>query len=209
MRMEWNYSLRWSANGWAGSVLNSGLIWSWESIPNAYDLQKCLGSIMFRSMLLLCHPTVKDTILSELTKALETSMYFHNKRTIVLRWEGAFLMMLIVMTSLVIWYCDIFPLYAGMRCIIDNVCSCDEKQIGTIKPNSNTANNCCVNNKWVKKTHGLGHLTNFYIERKMGHHLFWHTAQKPVTTMLTYPWKCTVLHCNHLGNTWKPLVLMT
>ena len=28
------------------------------------------------------------------------------------------------------------------------------------------------------------------------------------TTMLTYPWKCTVLHCN-LGNTWKPLVLMT
>ena len=27
--------------------------------------------------------------------------------------------------------------------------------------------------------------------------------------MLTYLWKCTVLHCNHLGNTWKPLVLMT
>ena len=27
--------------------------------------------------------------------------------------------------------------------------------------------------------------------------------------MLTYPWKCTVLHCNHLGNTWKPLVLIT
>ena len=30
--------------------------------------------------------------------------------------------------------------------------------------------------------------------------------------MLTYPWKCTVLHCNHnyhMGNTWKPLVLMT
>ena len=27
--------------------------------------------------------------------------------------------------------------------------------------------------------------------------------------MITYPWKCTVLHCNHLGNTWKPLVLMT
>ena len=36
-----------------------------------------------------------------------------------------------------------------------------------------------------------------------------HCAKKPVTTMLTYPWKCTVLHCNHLGNTWKPLVLMT
>ena len=34
-------------------------------------------------------------------------------------------------------------------------------------------------------------------------------ANKPVTTMLTYPWKCTVLHCNHLGNTCKPLVLMT
>ena len=36
-----------------------------------------------------------------------------------------------------------------------------------------------------------------------------HCAKKPVTTMLTYPWKCTVLHCNHLGNIWKPLVLMT
>ena len=36
-----------------------------------------------------------------------------------------------------------------------------------------------------------------------------HSAKKPVTTVLTYPWKCTVLHCNHLGNTWKPLVLMT
>ena len=39
--------------------------------------------------------------------------------------------------------------------------------------------------------------------------IFLHCAKKPVTTMLTYPWKCTVLHCNHLGNTWKPLVLMT
>ena len=38
---------------------------------------------------------------------------------------------------------------------------------------------------------------------------FNHCTKKPVTTMLTYPWKCTVLHCNHLGNTWKPLVLMT
>ena len=38
----------------------------------------------------------------------------------------------------------------------------------------------------------------------------WSTlCKKPVTTMLTYPWKCTVLHCNHLGNTWQPLVLMT
>ena len=36
-----------------------------------------------------------------------------------------------------------------------------------------------------------------------------HSTKKPVTTMLTHPWKCTVLHCNHLGNTWKPLVLMT
>ena len=33
--------------------------------------------------------------------------------------------------------------------------------------------------------------------------LIWlHCAKKPVTTMLTYPWKCTVLHCNHLGNHW-------
>ena len=37
----------------------------------------------------------------------------------------------------------------------------------------------------------------------------YHSTKKPVTTMLTYPWKCTVLHCNQLGNTWKPLVLMT
>ena len=37
----------------------------------------------------------------------------------------------------------------------------------------------------------------------------YHSTKKPVTTMLTYPWKCTVLHCNHLENTWKPLVLMT
>ena len=36
-----------------------------------------------------------------------------------------------------------------------------------------------------------------------------HSTKKPVTTMLIYPWKCTVLHCKHLGNTWKPLVLMT
>ena len=36
-----------------------------------------------------------------------------------------------------------------------------------------------------------------------------HSTKKPVTTMLKYPWKCTVLHCNHLGNTWKPLLLMT
>ena len=40
-------------------------------------------------------------------------------------------------------------------------------------------------------------------------HMNKHSTKKPVTTMLTYPWKCTVLHCNHLGNTWKPLVLMT
>ena len=45
--------------------------------------------------------------------------------------------------------------------------------------------------------------------------LYWHdskdihSTKKPVTNMLTYPWKWTVLHCNHLGNTWKPLVLMT
>ena len=37
----------------------------------------------------------------------------------------------------------------------------------------------------------------------------YHSTKKPVTTMLTYLWKCTVSHCNHLENTWKPLVLMT
>ena len=41
------------------------------------------------------------------------------------------------------------------------------------------------------------------------HSFGYHSTKRPVTTMLTYPWKCTVLHCNHLGNTWKPLVLMT
>ena len=46
--------------------------------------------------------------------------------------------------------------------------------------------------------------------RYMPHsHVSVHSTKQPVTTMLTYPWKCTVLHCNHLGNTWKPLVLMT
>ena len=33
-----------------------------------------------------------------------------------------------------------------------------------------------------------------------------HSTKKPVTTMLTYPWKCTVLHCNHLvtgGGYWR------
>ena len=44
---------------------------------------------------------------------------------------------------------------------------------------------------------------------KLGDYSTTHSTKKPVTTMLTYPWKCTVLHCNHLGNTWKPLVLMT
>ena len=46
-------------------------------------------------------------------------------------------------------------------------------------------------------------------QRSTRHVVIYHCAKKPVTTMLTYPWKCTVLHCNHLGNTWKPLVLMT
>ena len=49
-------------------------------------------------------------------------------------------------------------------------------------------------------------------QHKKGHDpkcLYCHSTKKPVTNMLTYPWKCTVLHCNHLGNTWKPLVLMT
>ena len=46
------------------------------------------------------------------------------------------------------------------------------------------------------------------LRSRMDHTAF-HSIKKPVTTVLTYPWKCTVLHCNHLGNTWKPLVLMT
>ena len=50
------------------------------------------------------------------------------------------------------------------------------------------------------------HLVNFW---SLHHGLICHSTKRPVTTMLTYPWKCTVLHCNHLGNTWKPLVLMT
>ena len=43
----------------------------------------------------------------------------------------------------------------------------------------------------------------------LGNGCTFNSTKKPVTTMLIYPWKCTVLHCNHLGNTWKPLVLMT
>ena len=43
----------------------------------------------------------------------------------------------------------------------------------------------------------------------LANYIILHSTKKPVTTMLTYPWKCTVLHCNHLGNKWKPLVLMT
>ena len=42
-----------------------------------------------------------------------------------------------------------------------------------------------------------------YINQHLYH---WHSTEKSVTTMLTYRWKCTVLHCNHLGNTWEPLV---
>ena len=48
-----------------------------------------------------------------------------------------------------------------------------------------------------------------FIIIQLGGGVKWHSTKEPVTTMLTYPWKCTVLHCNHLGNTWKPLVLMT
>ena len=47
--------------------------------------------------------------------------------------------------------------------------------------------------------------SNLYLQNLSNHY----STKKPVTTMLTYPWKCTVLHCNHLGNTWKPLVVMT
>ena len=49
--------------------------------------------------------------------------------------------------------------------------------------------------------------SNIFWDRKSGKSV--HSTKKPVTTMLTYSWKCTVLHCNHLGNTWKPLGLMT
>ena len=38
-----------------------------------------------------------------------------------------------------------------------------------------------------------------YSSDKM-HPYRYHSTKKSVTTMLTYPWKCTVLHCNHLGN---------
>ena len=49
----------------------------------------------------------------------------------------------------------------------------------------------------------------FVLEPFVNHTYQYHSTKKPVTTMLTYPWKCTVLHCNHLGNTWNPMVLMT
>ena len=61
-------------------------------------------------------------------------------------------------------------------------------------------------------------ITGTMFDSTVIHHIFvtkgglankYHSTKKPVTTMLTYPWKCTVLHCNHQGNTWKPLVLMT
>ena len=37
-----------------------------------------------------------------------------------------------------------------------------------------------------------------------------HSVKKDstVTTMLTHTWKSKVLHCNHLGNTWRKLVLI-
>ena len=50
----------------------------------------------------------------------------------------------------------------------------------------------------------------FVVEANYIFFSYCNTAQKKtVTTMLTYTWKCTVLHCNHPGNTWKPLGLMT
>ena len=52
-------------------------------------------------------------------------------------------------------------------------------------------------------------ISNYLDHKQQPHSKRSHSTKKPVTTMLTYPWKCTVLHCNHLGNTWKPLVLMT
>ena len=63
----------------------------------------------------------------------------------------------------------------------------------------------CFYTTWTAPSHvalpSLNASLVFYCKR--------HTTKRPVTTMLIYPWKCTVLHCNHLGNTWKPLVLMT
>ena len=37
--------------------------------------------------------------------------------------------------------------------------------------------------------------------QKLGFSKRTHNTKKPVTTMLTNPWKCTVLHCNHLETT--------
>ena len=64
---------------------------------------------------------------------------------------------------------------------------------------------CLVRNKDYYHLHA----PEFIQENGSSKIIVYHCAKKPVTTMLTYPWKCTVLHCNQLGNTWKPLVLMT
>ena len=58
------------------------------------------------------------------------------------------------------------------------------------------------------QTGAVGAITSWWEKWEKTLHTI-HSTKKPVTTMLTYPWKCTDLHCNHLGNTWKPLVLMT
>ena len=60
-----------------------------------------------------------------------------------------------------------------------------------------------------KHTYTHPHTHTLVYKHTHAHMYTLHGTKKPVTTMLTYPWKCTVLHCNHLGNTWKPLVLMT
>ena len=78
-----------------------------------------------------------------------------------------------------------------------------------------------LHNQWKKQQHLLKRVhfvsectrlvtsTIVYFHRKTAFVHIIHSTKKPVTTMLAHPWKCTVLHCNHLGNIWKPLVLMT
>ena len=82
------------------------------------------------------------------------------------------------------------------------VCLCSNKSARTIR-------GTCFKNSWVQNVANVllfAHAPlSWLISGVVG---VLHCAKKPVTTMLTYPWKCTVLHCNHLGNTWKPLVLM-
>ena len=78
--------------------------------------------------------------------------------------------------------------------------------------------NATLKSKRIRKIHSLSSITrrtSFYcvisspsrnfctFPAKRSPMSFTNIVQKrPVTTMLTYPWKCTVLYCNHLGNHW-------